>query len=254
MSFETHPKNTADLIIAPTEALETKEFICDNHYGRGGVFLITALDAKGPQQQEMQLYGTITRSGQVRVTVTSSIVRTNSKGVSIKRGYFRDVYVDVLEGDGPIAIATKIKAALLADSGTNDHYHTGDGVGVAWIKIRAKVIAETDGAFNFSVVNATSLGLKSQQYSRDTTGVGGGLISITPNIEGIDESTGFTYPLLQGLALAVVGDTMMMTVYPDITPAANVAAAALVPRKFKITMAYIGTDVAQYQVVFNANS
>jgi len=71
--------------------------------------------------------------------------------------------------------------------------------------------------------------------------------SITLTIEGKDPLSGNWYTILAGAAKAAVGTTVMR-VGPSIIAAANVAANAILPAKFRVSVAVADTDSMTYSV------
>ena len=71
--------------------------------------------------------------------------------------------------------------------------------------------------------------------------------SITLTIQGQDPLSGKWYTILAGAAQAAVG-TIIMRVGPSIVAAANVAATAILPELFRISVAVADTDSMTYSV------
>jgi len=71
--------------------------------------------------------------------------------------------------------------------------------------------------------------------------------SITPTIEGKDPISGSYYTILAGAAKAAVGTTVLR-VGPTIIAAANVAANAILPSEFRVSVAVADADSITYSI------
>lgn len=69
--------------------------------------------------------------------------------------------------------------------------------------------------------------------------------SITPSIEGKDPLSGNFYTILTGAAVAATGTTVMR-VGPNIIAAANVAANAMLPSVFRVSVAVADAESMTY--------
>ncbi len=74
-----------------------------------------------------------------------------------------------------------------------------------------------------------------------------GTASITLTIQGKDPLSGNWYTILAGAAKAAVGTTVMR-VGPSIIAAANVAANAILPQLFRVSVAVADTESMTYSV------
>lgn len=72
-----------------------------------------------------------------------------------------------------------------------------------------------------------------------------GTASITPAIQGQDPVSGAWYTILTGAAVAATGITVMR-VGPTIVAAANVAANAMLPKNFRVTVAVADAQSMTY--------
>ena len=72
-----------------------------------------------------------------------------------------------------------------------------------------------------------------------------GTASITPSIEGKDPLSGAFYTILTGAAVAATGITVMR-VGPTIIAAANVAANAILPSEFRVSVAVADAESMTY--------
>ena len=72
-----------------------------------------------------------------------------------------------------------------------------------------------------------------------------GTASVTPSIEGKDPVSGAYYTILTGAAVAATGVTVMR-VGPTITAAANVAANAILPKEFRVSVAVADAESLTY--------
>jgi hypothetical protein len=73
----------------------------------------------------------------------------------------------------------------------------------------------------------------------------GAVLSITPKIEGVDSLSGKAFALLTG-AVATGVSTVVMTVYPGATAAANVAANDMLPDQVRVTITHGNGTAATY--------
>ena len=72
-----------------------------------------------------------------------------------------------------------------------------------------------------------------------------GTASVTPSIQGKDPVSGAYYTILTGAAVAATGITVMR-VGPTITAAANVAANAILPKEFRVSVAVADAESLTY--------
>lgn len=72
-----------------------------------------------------------------------------------------------------------------------------------------------------------------------------GTASITPSIQGKDPLTGAYYTILTGAAVSAVGITVMR-VGKDIIAAANVAANAMLPLEYRVSVAVADAESMTY--------
>lgn len=72
-----------------------------------------------------------------------------------------------------------------------------------------------------------------------------GTASVTPSIEGKDPVSGVFYTILTGAAVAATGITVMR-VGPTIIAAANVAANAMLPAEFRVSVAVADAESLTY--------
>ena len=72
-----------------------------------------------------------------------------------------------------------------------------------------------------------------------------GTASVTPSIEGKDPVSGAYYTILTGAAVAATGITVMR-VGPTITAAANVAANAILPKEFRVSVEVADAESLTY--------
>lgn len=77
-----------------------------------------------------------------------------------------------------------------------------------------------------------------------------GTASITPSIQCKDEVTGVYYTILTGAAIAAVGTTVMR-IGPQIVAAANVAANAMLTKKFRVSVAVADAESMTYSFTVN---
>lgn len=71
----------------------------------------------------------------------------------------------------------------------------------------------------------------------------------TPKVQGKDSISGNYYDILTGTALGATGTTTL-TVYPGVTAAANVAAAQVLPRTFRVQLNGASTPSMTLSVSF----
>ena len=64
--------------------------------------------------------------------------------------------------------------------------------------------------------------------------------TLTVIIEGKDESSGVYYPLLTSAPLSAVGFTLL-TLYPGVTPVANVSVSQVLPKTWRVRHVIAGT-------------
>ena len=72
-----------------------------------------------------------------------------------------------------------------------------------------------------------------------------GTASVTPSIQGKDPLSGAYYTILTGAAVAATGVTVMR-VGPSIIAAANVAANAILPKEFRVSVAVADAESLTY--------
>lgn len=89
------------------------------------------------------------------------------------------------------------------------------------------------------------------QIGVDITSITGTSPSLTVIIEGYDAASKKYYTLLTSAALTTAGLTIL-TVYPGVTAAANVAAAQALPKTWRIRYTIAGTTPA-ITATFSAN-
>lgn len=77
----------------------------------------------------------------------------------------------------------------------------------------------------------------------DITAITGTTPTLTVIVEGMDEASGKFYALLTSAALSATGTTLL-TVYPGVTAAANVAAAQALPKTWRVRYTIAGTTPA----------
>lgn len=77
----------------------------------------------------------------------------------------------------------------------------------------------------------------------DITAITGTGPSLTVTVEGKDPVSGKYYPLLVSAALTAVGTTVL-TIYPGVVAAANLAANDVLPKTWRVKSAIAGTTPA----------
>jgi hypothetical protein len=236
MGTAIHPQNQSISVVGKKYAVATETFIGENAYKKGGKILVTALGAYGVQAETLTIAGVISAGAEVKVTLVSTLLGGNSAD----EGHFAQVGQSVAD----------VHASLLLQCQENpdmsEHYViTGVSPDIIFTAIK---LAAPDALFK-AAFNADVSGMDNS-ISADTTAAG--TINVTPTIEGLDPFTGATYPLIVGAAIVAVGTTVL-TIHPEVTPAANVAVAENLPRYFKITMTKVGTDLVGYHITLNSN-
>ena len=81
-----------------------------------------------------------------------------------------------------------------------------------------------------------------------TTVIGTGSITLT--IQGKDPASGTYYTILVGAAI-VTNTTNVYTVYPGLTPAANVTASDVLPQTWRLLVTANNANAATYTVGFS---
>jgi hypothetical protein len=74
-----------------------------------------------------------------------------------------------------------------------------------------------------------------------------GTASVTPKVEGKDPLSGEFYTILTGAAIAATGITVLR-IGKDITAAANVAANAMLPAEYRVTVTAADAESLTYSV------
>ena len=74
--------------------------------------------------------------------------------------------------------------------------------------------------------------------------------SVTPTIQGLDKASGKYYTLLVGAAIVGIS-TVVLRVYPDLTPSANLIADEIVPGEFRVLMTHVNGVAMTYSVGVN---
>jgi hypothetical protein len=236
MGIAIHEQNQSVSVAGKKFTVGTETFRGENAYKKGGKILITTLGAFGVQQETLTISGVITAGAEVKVTLVSILLGGNTAD----EGHFAQIGQSV--GD--------VHASLLLQCQENPdmsaHYNiTGASPDIIFT---AKKLAAPDAVLKAGF-NADVSGMDNS-ISVDTTAAA--TINVTPTIEGLDPFTGATYPLLVGTTMTTA-TTQILTIHPDATPAANVAAAENIPRYFKVTMTKVGADLLAYQITLNSN-
>lgn len=89
-------------------------------------------------------------------------------------------------------------------------------------------------------------GAKGIHLSVDVTVVPG-VDTVTPKIQGYDETSGKYYDILVGSAIVATGTTVLK-VYPGITVAANVSASDVLPTSWRVTMTHSAATNFTYSI------
>lgn len=97
--------------------------------------------------------------------------------------------------------------------------------------------ARTASGVSADQVNSVGRGV---QLVVDVTAISGTSPTFTVTVEGKDPASDKYYTLLTSAALSAVGTTVL-TVYPGVTAAANVAASQALPRTWRVSYAIAGT-------------
>jgi hypothetical protein len=71
--------------------------------------------------------------------------------------------------------------------------------------------------------------------------------SVVPTIDGYDPLSRAWYTLLTGAAITATG-TIVLSVYPGITVAANVSASTFLPPRWRLVMTHADADAITYSV------
>ncbi len=101
-----------------------------------------------------------------------------------------------------------------------------------------------------AVTNSTSVianpGARGLHLVIDMTAVPG-VDTVTPKIEGYDETSQKYYTILTGAAIVATGTTVLK-IYPGITASANVAVSDILPDSFRVTMTHSAATNFTYSV------
>jgi len=242
MGIEIQGQNqSAKVIPDKLGFIKTGEFLAENAYKRGGKFIINISDSYSGQATQATIVGTVTTGGTVTTTVTSKkLPAPTHQVVSV---------VTATIADTASVIAGLIRADLALKAEITDNFTVSGATDK--VILTENVIGLPDSTLNIGYASTDgTVGLVDDASSDDVTPAA--TINVTPKIEGLDPYTGIVYPLLTGVAMVAVG-TQILTVHPDATAAANVAAAENIPRHFKLTMTHVGGDLIAYTATLNTN-
>jgi hypothetical protein len=162
-------------------------------------------------------------------------------GVNVNTGAFDRVGVEGTDTDSHIernsgAVITASHPHLWSEEGfdreRNNHGHTH-------LASAARTATES-GA---DTINYNARG---GHFVIDVSAVTGAA-SITVDVEAKDPVSGVYYSLLNSAAISTVS-TVVLKIYPGITPVANAAASDILPREYRVTVTHANADSITYSV------
>ena len=98
----------------------------------------------------------------------------------------------------------------------------------------------TSAAASSNSADQVNINGRGIQVGVNITALGGTTPTATVTIQGKDAASGVYYTLLQSAALSAAGFTLL-TVYPGVAAAANVAASQVLPATWRVLVALGGT-------------
>lgn len=122
-----------------------------------------------------------------------------------------------------------------------------------WIRARANdnitVLASAARTATLSSATFNNGNYRGASFIIDVTAITA-TPSVVFSIEGLDAVSGQFYTLLDSVAIVAVGTTVI-TVYPGLTPLANIDASALLPWQWRVTATHDDADSITYSVGAN---
>jgi hypothetical protein len=113
--------------------------------------------------------------------------------------------------------------------------------------VPASAIILPSAARTATVASAALSGRRFRGVSLYVKITAGTTLSITPQLEGLDQASGDWYLLLAGTALTGVS-VKRLTVAPGITVVANASAADVLPDQWRVNMVHGNANSATYTV------
>lgn len=135
---------------------------------------------------------------------------------------------DLLVDTSGRALVRKVDASG-ADFGTNTE--------------TAALVTLTAATAGGNSADQTNLGARGLLLGINITAITGTAPTLTVTVQGKDAVSGVYYTLLQSVVLSAAAFTLL-TVYPGVTAAANVAASQALPRTYRVLYAIGGTTPA----------
>ena len=135
--------------------------------------------------------GTVSTAGNATVTVTSAVVTGSPKAVSVA------LAVD----DNAAAIATKVRAALTADTAISSKFTVSGATDK--VILTAKTKAANDATLNIAIADGTSVGVTTAASSANTTA------GVAPETNTLTISKNTTIPILTNVAAVTSVETIV---------------------------------------------